>query len=118
MLRPQRRTGDVLLSLKLDMNHVKEVHRKKGSILNLGEFGYLGAISPKTAVDIYEAFTAGTRKSLTKEQEMLMDLLNGCKRWEEIHEQTGLPQKRCEEIYEFYMTTDRDLWLKPKTKES
>lgn len=111
-----KEAGDVLLSLKLNMDYVKG-KQKKGSILNIGEFIYAGRVTPKTAVDIYEAFSAGAEKRLTKDQEMLMDLLDGCKGPGEIKAQTGLPDERCEEIYEFYKNTDRNFWLKPEIKE-
>ena len=113
-----KEAGNVLLQFKLDTNSIRQSMRKKGSILNIGEFIFAGQVAPKTAVDMYEAFVAGSERRMTKEQGMLLDLLDGCKGPHEIHHNTGLPIERCEEIYKYWVENNNSpLWLLPGPAE-
>jgi hypothetical protein len=86
--------------LELNLQHIER--DEKFSITKLGKIKVRGPVNARTAENLADAYMRGTEGKLTKTEDMLFDLLNGCKGPHEIKANTGLDDERCQEIYDWY----------------
>lgn len=104
-----RRHRMAIVRLGFNMNHLLPEQRVEGTISNLGVMNAKGPIPMRAAEILWAAYHCGAENKLNPTEKMLFDLLDGTKGAHEIHEQTGLPMERCEEIYQWYSTLDPEM---------
>jgi len=97
-----------IVTFAFDLNHVADDARTAGTILKLGMVEGQNVLPGRTVLLMWDAFVCGQKKTLTPVEQMLMDMLDGCKGPHEIHEQTGMSMERCEEIYNWYRDFPED----------
>lgn len=84
--------------LKLEMHNVTpdKVH----SITELGGYELVGTLTPHMAQIMADAATYEGPGKLHPLEEVIMDLTDGVKRWEDIKTETGLEDDRCKHLYD------------------
>lgn len=95
--------GLAIGTIDLNLQHLPQDQRVPGTILGLGVVRVKDSLlSGRTVLNAWRAWVDGAEGKLNPLERMLVDLLDGTKGPHEIHEQTGLPMERCEEIYNWY----------------
>lgn len=94
--------------LELNLQYLPSEERK-GITKKLGGIKVRGPVNARTADNIADAYMRGTEGKLTKVEDMLFDLLDGCKGAYEIQHNTGLSEERCQEIYDWYTSTPAEM---------
>jgi hypothetical protein len=102
--------GLVVGTLDLNLQHLSDDQREPGTVLGLGVVRVKDSLlTGRTALNVWHAWTRGAEGKLNPLERMLVDLLDGTKGPHELHEQTGLPMERCEEIYNWYAAVPQEM---------
>lgn len=93
--------------LDLDMNHLPPTSPQ--SVSALGVVKMRGPVDARTADNLVDAYSRGSKHELNKLESMLFDILDGCKGPGEIKYNTGLSDERCQEIYAWYTGIPKEM---------
>lgn len=83
--------------LKFTMHNV--LTEKDYSVTGLGGYELAGSLSPHMAQIMADAATHEGPGNLHPLEEIIADISDGWKRWEDVKMETGLTDERCQEIY-------------------